>query len=489
MKNISLTTSKDFPKTESEQNGKHPSDSKLPQKPGNPLLFLGLGVITNLVIWGGSLAYLKLTSPTYTSDFAVSLPVTGTSTNINLPGIGQTSSYNESPYKIPTQDPRENYKFIATDEAVLKVAANKVNQPLQKFGKPRIEIVDNTTLMRFEIKGEDPENAYQKATALYNAFENRLNELRNQEMSKQDVFLQNALTAAQQRLKTAEKRLSEYKANSGLSSNEQISHLSNNIEQLRRQRAEVIAQQQQANANVAQLSADLNLSAQDAADAFTLQTDATFQKYAQDYSLASASFVSLNSRFLPNHPAVREEKAKLDAAQSAMLSRAKFLLGKSANPGLLAKLNLSNSNSQTSASNRSNLAQQLVAAKAEKQGFQAQAQALDQQLTALESRHKLLAQKEIGLEDLNRDLQIAQAVFSSTLARLDLAKSNISASYPQINLLTPPSLPEKVTSPKRTFVLLGAISASLFCTTGITLFWLRSRKTKQSQYVALQPTN
>lgn len=487
MKNIFISADRELLKTESEQNGKYPSDPKGPQKGWNPLFPLALGVVANVVIWGGALLFIKVSSPTYTSDFAVSLPVTGTSTNINLPGIGQASSFNESPYKIPTQDPRENYKFIVSDEAVLSVAANSANIPLEKFGKPRIEIVDNTTLMKIEIKGDNPEDAKNKATVLYNAFESRLNELRNQEAAKQDLVLKSALTSAQEKLKAAEKRLSEYKASSGLSSTEQLSHLSTNIEQLRRQKSEVLAQQQQADSTVRQLSADLNLSAQEAADAFTLQTDATFQKYVQDYSLSNATFVSSSAKFLPTHPAVIEEKAKQDAALAALLNRANFLLGRPVTQATLAQLNLSNSNSQSSASNRASLAQQLVASQAELQGLQAQAQALDRQLTLLENRHKSLAQKEVNLEDLKRDVQIAEAVFSSTLAKLDLAKSNIFASYPQIHLLAPPNLPATATAPKKQFVIIGAGLGSIFCTSGLLLLWLRKRKPSRFQRIETIP--
>jgi phage shock protein A len=87
-----------------------------------------------------------------------------------------------------------------------------------------------------------------------------------------------------------------------LNSEEQIKDLTTNIEQLRRQRAEILAQQQQATTRLKELSTNLKLSAGQATDAFRLQTDQIFQQNLKNYSEASAALVVLESKFLPNHP-------------------------------------------------------------------------------------------------------------------------------------------------------------------------------------------
>jgi uncharacterized protein involved in exopolysaccharide biosynthesis len=79
-----------------------------------------------------------------------------------------------------------------------------------------------------------------------------------------------------------------------------------------------------------------------------------------------------------------------------------------------------------------------------------------------------------------RDVQIAEAVFSSTLARLDLSKSNVSSSYPQIQIFTEPTIPTAASAPNKKLVLLGAALGSLFCTNGLLLLWLRDRKISRS---------
>ncbi len=456
------------------------SPSKSAVQPTWPL-YLILGIVTNTAIWGLALLYLKIASPSYTSDLAISLPAAGSATNVNLPGIGQASSSSDSPYQIPSQDPRENYKFLISSKPVLQEAAKALNMRLSEFGQPRITTIANTTIMKIELAGDTPEQAQNKNIALYKALQVKLNDLRDAQVVQQDKILQETLDSSQTKLKAAQKRLSEYKASSILSSGTQISNLSTNIEELRKQRAEILAQQQQANGRVIELSTNLRLSAKQAGDAFILQTDPVILKSLQDYTTFNANLIGFNVKFLPNHPAVIEERAKRDAAEAALLNRARSLLGRPIGKDVIMQLNLNNT--QSSGSAKAALSQELVTAQVDREGFEAQAQALDQQISQLEIRLKTLAQKESTLEDLEREVRTGEAVFSSTLTRLDLGKSTVSAAYPQLQIFTDPSLPQSVTSPKKLFVYAGAALGSLFCTNGLVLFWLRQRKKRSPKRV------
>ncbi|OUL26832.1 hypothetical protein [Nostoc sp. 106C] len=436
-----------------------------------------LGLATNLVFWALAFLYLKVTPSTYTSQSAINLPGAASNANVTLPGIGQASYENSSPYSsTSTQDPRENYKFIAESEPVLKTAAALANMPAQKFGKPRIKVLDNTTMMTVEFQGASPEEARNKSLAFYKALELRLNQLRTQEGIRRDVGFQTSLDSSQKKLQSAQKRLSDYKARSGLNSDEQIKDLTTNIEQLRRQRAEIQAQQQQASTRLAQLSANLKLSPGQATDAFVLQTDQIFQQNLKNYSESSGAVVALESKFLPSHPTVVAEKAKRDAAREAVLARGQSLLGRSVSLTSLQQLNLSSTNSGTAS--REALLQQLITVQADQKGLTAQAQALDQQISQLENRLKNLGQLESNLDALKRDMQVAEAVFSSTLTRLDIGKSNAFGSYPLIQIVAEPSLPNSSSSPKKLYVFFGAAAGSAFATSGLVLLWLRDQKRK-----------
>jgi uncharacterized protein involved in exopolysaccharide biosynthesis len=151
-------------------------------------------------------------------------------------------------------------------------------------------------------------------------------------------------------------------------------------------------------------------------------------------------------------------------------------LGKPFSLASLKQLNLNGTNSSTA---REALFQQLVTVQADQKGLTAQAQTMDQQIIELEKRLKELAQQESNLDALKRDTQVAEAVFSSTLTRLDIGKSNAFGSYPLIQIVAEPSLSDSPIAPKKSYVYLGAGLGSFFSTTGFALLWLYSCKRKK----------
>jgi len=281
-------------------------------------------------------------------------------------------------------------------------------------------------------------------------------------------------------LQAAQQRVSAYQARSGLTSPEQLEELSVNVESLRRQRAEVIGEMERSNTKFRELSAKLGLSAQQAADALTLQSDKLFQEYLSYYSRVSAELTQLRSRYTSNNPTVVYKQGDQEAIQAALLQQGQSLLGRAITLDTLKQLNLNESNSSPQ---RANLFQELISHQTEQQGLRSQAQELERQIVILESKLANYTQKDSELQALRRNLQIAETIFSSTLTKLDLSQSEVSASYPSIVLYTKPSLPEEPTKPKRKLVLAGAAMASFFMTTGTVALWLRDRKRQQAKQI------
>lgn len=448
----------------------------------NWLPYLTLGLAGNAGMWCLSLLYLKVTPPVYTSNWVLSLPGTVINTNISLPDTGNASSQEVSPYANSAQDPREIYKFIATSDAVEKSAANQLNIPLQKLGKPRVKIIDNTTLMGFEISGNSPEEAKKKALAFYQALQTRLSELRAKEAAQREAKFKGKLIEAQQKLERTQKRLSDYQVSSGFASPAQIEKLSETIEKLRQERAEILAQQQQNSARLRQLSDTLDVTTARASDAFILKADQLFQQYLKDYNEATAKLVLLNSKYLPDNPTIIQAKIQLDSVKNALVNRSINLLGRPVDPVTLAQLiNLQ------SDSAREPLFKELFTSQVEKQGFKASAKEIDQQISLLEERLKTLSRSSSTVEALKRDLQISEAIFSATLASLDGRNSDVFGSYPEVQLVTEPTFPDTPSSPKKKLVLLGTALGSLLLSTGLILAWLHryQAKTKKNEIDAL----
>jgi uncharacterized protein involved in exopolysaccharide biosynthesis len=424
----------------------------------------------NGMIWGSSLLILLASKPVYTSTWALILPGSVNAVNVNLPEIGQAmASSGSAGMATSTFDPRANYEVIFTSEQVLQSAAKKAGVDAAQFGKPRIRNLDNTTMMELEVTGPSPKEAQKRSYALYEAFRDRLNQLRLSEIQERDVPTQKILLETQAKLEDAQKKVSGYKLKSGLSSPEQVDTLSSNIEQLRRQRAELAALRAQAQGKLAQLGGELGLSAAEAADAFKLQADQIFQQTLKDYSEASAILKVQSSKFGPNHPRIVKEVKRHDAAEVALQRRARQILGREASASTLARLALASE----AGSGRDALFQSLVTAQSEAVGASAQLQAIDGEISSLEGRLQRLAQQRSTLESLNRNEQIAEAVFASTLAKLDLGQADIFAAFPLIQVAVEPSLPEKPSAPKTKLLLMGAAFGSVLVSGGLWLLWIR----------------
>jgi len=429
--------------------------------------YLFVSTCTNGLIWGSSILYLLLAKPVYTSSWALILPGSANAVNLSLPEIGQATASNES-LGLATFDPRANYEFIFVSEQVLARAAKIANIPKADFAKPRIKNIDNTTLMQIDTTGPSPEDARKRANALHDAMVERLNELRVSEIEQRQGPAQKILLETQQKLENAQKQVSAYKRQSGLTSTEQVEILSANIEQLRKQRAELAAQQSQAESRLQKLSRSLGLSPSEATDAFKLQVDQIFQQNLKDYSEATSILKVQQSKFGRNNPRILKEIKRQEAAMQALNQRATLLLGRPASAQTLSRLALTGASS-----GRESLFQNLVNYQSDASGAASQVRKLDQQISSLENRLRLMSQRQSSLENLKRNEQIAEAVFASTLAKLDLGQANIFAAFPLIQIAVEPSLPEKATSPKRSLVLAGSAFGSILTTTGLWILWIR----------------
>jgi uncharacterized protein involved in exopolysaccharide biosynthesis len=432
------------------------------------LRYIVLSALGNTFIWGSSLQYLKVTKPTYTSEWGLILSSGSLGVNVNLPEIGQASSSSGSALGSSTYDPRANYEYIFTSEAVLKNAAAIAKIPPDKFGKPRIKLLNNTTIMQFEVTGKSPKEAQNKSLALYQAIIHKVNTLRAGEIKQRGQPSQQILLSAQNKLEQAQKRLSDYKMRSGLNFPEQVGNLSTNIEQLRRLRAETKAQEQLNNQRMQQLAKDLNLTPAEAAIAFLLHVDQIFQQNLKDYSEATTSLEVLMTKYGVNHPQVVKEAKRQQAAWDGLLERSEYLAGKPLTPDTLSRLALA-----ANGSGRETLFQNLLSYQSDLEGLTAQIKALDTAIAQLEKRLDNLSQKQSTLENLKRDQQIAEALFASTLTKLDLGQGDVFSTYPLIQIAKDPSLPEEPTAPKKNFILAGAAAGSVFSTLGLTLLWIR----------------
>lgn len=434
------------------------------------LKYLLLGAICNAAVWGLAITYLKKTPLSFTSQLVLHVAGGSPGVSVNLPSIGQANTSSGTSFGAHS-DPRENYKLMATNATVLKAAAEYLKMPESEFGKPNVELISNTTLLAFELNANTPKIAEKKAWALYQAFYQRLNILRAQEQAERDKAVTQVLEDTQVKLTEAQNKLSSYKLKSGFNSSDQIKDLIGNMGSLQSQLIDAIAQYRQANDSLQQLATTLKISPQQAADALVLQTDREFQKILIEYTDATTLLTNLLPNRGPNYPDVVEARQKQQTSLKALLQRGETLLEIPVEQLTLERLILDNSNG--SGVKRGELFVELVKTNANLKGLDGQITALQEQIGILKEQLATLTEQESIHDNLDRNLQIAQAVFASTLTKIDLSKGDPFASFPMIQIIEEPTLPTEPSAPKPKLVMAGALVGSIFVSTGLTLLWWR----------------
>ena len=447
------------------------------------LKYLLLGTLCNIGLFGFSFSYLKKTPPTYTSKLIVHVGGSGPGVSVNLPSIGQANTSSGTTFGSRS-DPRENYKLMATSATVLNAAASALDIPKSVLGKPIVNLINNTTLLEFQVKAQKPQEAQQKAQAIYNALYDRIEVLRIEEQEERDRAVQKALSDAEAKLTEAQKRISEYKAESGLNSADQIKNLISNLGTLQIQLIQTAAEYRQISDRLKQQMSIIGLEPQQAADALVLGTDQEFQKILTNYTNANATLIELRANRGENYPDLVKARYERESSLDALLERGQLLLGQPLEKLSLELLILDNSNG--SGAKRADLFVELVDLKTEQEGLFGKINTFKEQFSRLNNELAILTQKEATLENLDRDVQIAEAVFVASLTKIDLSKGDPFASFPLMQVIEQATLPIEPSAPKPKLVLAGTIVGCLLVSTGLTILWWREPLVKVSKKIILK---
>ena len=438
--------------------------------------FLTRGLLLNGAVWLLALSYLKLTPPSYTSQWGVKILEIDAGVEVVLPDGGKAVSA-AGGWTPPTgQDPRNDYVYVATSPDLLAEAAALANLTVEEYQTPKIDVDEENGIIAFQIDGDTPEEAKTKAQGFHQTMTRQIEELRRTELARQEKETQATLAEAKAKLDNAQAKLSQYRAKSGISTDEQIKNLTENIENLRRQKAELSAQQEGLGNSYSQLSRDVkNLSNPGTGDAYKLAGDAVYQEYRTRYAQAQSALTNLGDRFTSSHPIISNKRTELNSIGRAMSGRASKVLGRSVSLSTLTRIDSLTLDPQNILA-REGLQQNLVNNRAEWQRLKAQNRELLVQIETLEARLRNMSQEQFQVDSLQRDLQVAETVFAATLAKLDLGQENIYSIYPPLQLITQPNLPDTPSNPNPSSVFMGALAGSFLITTGLGLLWFDRQK-------------
>ena len=289
--------------------------------------------------------------------------------------------------------------------------------------------------------------------------------LRSDEIKRRQASIRESVGEFEANLKAARGRLLSLQVESGLASLEQYNQLVNSIELLRRELTTAKATRAESKSQVHSLTKELGVDAKDAVSILAIVADQEFQSLWQAYATANATYAENLTRFGARHPRVADPKSKMLSIESVLQRK-------------LAERNMTNQSARLSrflsaqGDQYVELLTGLVKRFAEMQAQDARILEIEGLLEKQEARRKKLGVVAARLDDLQRDHQIANAVFSSAVARIDTSTSDIYASYPLLQVLDPPTLPDVPSSPHLLIAILAAVGGSGLAVAGWFFAWL-----------------
>lgn len=417
-------------------------------------------------IWALTTFYIVAAPVSYKSAMTLILPGSGAGGSINLASIGQAMSQTSSAFSSPTLSPTENYKRLLGADLTLQRGAEQLADGSDALPKPTIKLVDQTNLIMVSITGSTPAQARDRLEALRHAFLHLLDSLREDEAVKREAADLLRLDELEQKLQQAQLRVLQFQGETGLATLDQFHLRLGRVDALQISEEQLLRDVGRESARLERLKSLLGLSEAEARHAQLLKADPLFQSLLDEYADVSTQWTQARATLGDRHLRMTELSAERDKLRSAMIERGKALTG-------LSSKALNDFMDLAVSGGRERLMDEWMSASGGSAGSGAALEAVREQIQRSSRETERLVREAARLSDLMREQQVAEAVFSSALARLDTNKSDPFASYPLVQTFEPPSLPDRPASPSVKLAIAGAIVASMMVITGFLLLWLR----------------
>lgn len=404
-------------------------------------------MVTSPQVW---LSEAQLILPNQSSNLDADLGTLG-----NLKQQGLAFSNVLSPLKIQSS--------ILTSQDVMKKALavdpERDQYSLAAYTKLfEVKPVDQSTVIRLNVKGSSPQLAEKRAQILIAAYQQRLNDLRSGTNDARQKFVANQLATAEGNLKRTRNQLAAFQKTTGLvDSEEQTKSLVANIKTLTDAQATASAQAQYAEAQAASLGNRLQLSSTGAMSTLRLAENKEYQEIRQKLSTVEAELAVLRGTHTEESPQVQELRSQRENLLAALKQNLAAVSPEA--PKTATKVGGAGT---TSTNNQTDLIVKLVDAESQARGYQQQAQKLQQNLGDLKKRLGNISTLQTQLSELQRKYDIAEGVYKGIISQLQQEKVSAFNYYPNVQILDVPTVGNKPISPKRSLIALGALIASLF---------------------------
>lgn len=411
----------------------------------------------NILVFSTAIGVLVTTPRVWTATAQLLLPASsGGNLDANLGPLGSYSSSDPSfstlvnPLKIQQAILRSDVLLSEVWEA--DPERSHPTKPRGYSGFFEVSPREQTTVMELAVQGSSPEIAQKRADAWLAAYQKRLNELRQQNNQAREGFSEKQLGQARKRLTEAQTTLAQFQRSTGLvNSSKQTEGLVGTISALTTAQAQSEAQAQASQNQVRALSSRLQLAPQEAIRALELDQNEDYQLLRKELTTAETNLASLRGRFGDRNPTVQKWTAIRDNLQVQLDQYVAQTVGRAG----------SNLPLTSGAEGQSTLIQQLILAESEASGQRRQAEQLQTQINQLRSSLRSLPEDQIQLIELQRQLDVAEGVYKGLVAQMQQSNIDAFSAYPNIQVLDPPTVDPKPSSPKKSIMAINAMMAAI----------------------------
>ena len=288
--------------------------------------YLVIGFMSYAVVILLVAAYLAK-EPVYTSDMELVLPGTGNSSSVSLNDIGEVVSKTNAPFSGGGFNPRINYKQMLSSRTVIERAANDLKIPVTNFGKAKIKLTEQTSIISLSVNGSSQELAQAKAFALYQSLQQELDNLRADEVMRRDQSIKNILGQYQERMNSTRGAIVDFQQRSMLVSSDQMDQLIQTLSGVKERRVYARAEVHKLKEYINQLSDELGVSPKLAGQAFALQSDVEFNAYSHELRDSISKLTQYSSRWGVKHPKVVAQQKRLDLTRMTINKRSREMFG------------------------------------------------------------------------------------------------------------------------------------------------------------------
>lgn len=423
-------------------------------------------LLFNLALAAVAIGKISLSEETWNAKAQLILPNTSGNLDADLGTLGSLKSTDIN--FSNTIDPLLSQQSILLSNPVLKEVLNsdpekELFSSLSSYKKFfEVLLTEKSNTFNLNVTASSPELARQRTANWIEAYQKRLNQLRQAVNQSRQQFQANQQQTeqAKENLARAEQELAEFERNSRLiSSEEQVKGMVKVVGDLTSLQQQAQAKAQANQKQIAAISQRISLTPNEAIRSLSLGENKDYQFLKNKLIEIENTLNGLQANFTDREPRI----------QSLLLERAELkrqLQQYVDNAGEKVKID---STVTSDSQGRASLIQQLVLLESEAEAHQREAEQLESQIEQINVKLESIPQNRSQLSKLKRQKDIAEGVYQGLTAQVQQVGINSFDTYPNVQVIDPPEADSRPSNPNHQLIILGSLLASFVGSTALLL--------------------